>query len=367
MNNERNVFSAPLDLRWLQYLLYGGALLYFGRDILIPLSFAALISFVLYPACVWLERKGVGRLAAVIIMVLLIILLGILIVALLVSQLVQFVGEWPALHEKINRSVQEMRDFLVDVVGMAPDQQNSILSKLSDESASNLVDLLSGALAASAASAIMLFLIPVYSVLILYYRQQWMHILYRLFPEETAEGLRQILFQTIQTYYNFIKGMALVYLVVGLLNSLGLWLLGIPHPVLFGFIASILTFIPYVGIIGGSVLPMAMAWITYDSLWYPFGIVVVFGFVQYLEANVIFPLSVSGRLNVNTMVMLIAIFIGALLWGVAGMILFVPFVGIAKLVADHNPKWKTVSMVLGVRNIPKRRARGTRRHEAAVE
>jgi predicted PurR-regulated permease PerM len=127
----------------------------------------------------------------------------------------------------------------------------------------------------------------------------------------------------------------------------GLWLLGVPHPFLFGYIASILTFIPYVGIIVGSLLPISMAWLTYDSVWYPLGVVGIFSFVQYLEANVIFPIAVSSRLNVNTLAMLLSIIVGGLLWGVSGMILFVPFVGIAKLIADHNPKWKTVSMMLG--------------------
>ena len=83
-----------------------------------------------------------------------------------------------------------------------------------------------------------------------------------------------------------------------------------------------------------------------------------FSVVQYLEANVIFPFAVSSRLNVNTLVMLVAIFAGGLIWGLAGMILFVPFVGIAKLVADHHPGWKTASMILG-NNAPagKRRRR----------
>jgi predicted PurR-regulated permease PerM len=152
---------------------------------------------------------------------------------------------------------------------------------------------------------------------------------------------------TIKTYYDFIKGMSIVYIVVGVLNSIGLLLLGVPYAVLFGFVASILTFIPYVGIIVGALLPVSMAWITYDSVWYPLGVIGIFAFVQYLEANIIFPIAVSSRLNVNTLVMLIAIFVGGLLWGVAGMILFVPFVGIAKLIGDHNPQWKPISLILG--------------------
>jgi predicted PurR-regulated permease PerM len=95
-----------------------------------------------------------------------------------------------------------------------------------------------------------------------------------------------------------------------------------------------------------------MAWITYDSIWYPLGVVAIFTFVQYLEANVIFPVAVSSRLNVNTLAMLVAIFTGGVLWGMAGLILFVPFVGIVKLIVDHNPKWKTYSMILGTGDEP---------------
>jgi predicted PurR-regulated permease PerM len=350
---DQRTLSDSLSLRWLQYVLYGALLLYFGRNLFIPLSFAALISFILYPVCAWLERKGVGRLTAIMLSVVLIIVLSLLFVALLLSQIIAFTEEWPSLLAKINRSFEDISRFMIDAMGVSLDQQKNFIARMSEESGRNVLNILQGALSASAASAIVLFLVPVYAVLLLYYRHFWLRILYKLFPRERPESLREILSLTIQTYYNFIKGMAGVYLVVGLLNSLGLWLLGIPHAFLFGFIASILTFIPYVGIIAGSLLPISMAWITYDSLWYPVGIVAIFSFVQYLEANVIFPLAVSSRLNVNTLIMLVAIFVGALVWGMAGMILFVPFVGIAKLIADHNPRWKTLSMILGMEKLEK--------------
>lgn len=335
-------------LKWTQYLVFGSAILYFGRDLFIPLSFAVLISFVLYPVCRWLEAKGAGRLSAIIISLTALILLGLLIFALLVSQFISFLDEWPNLQSKLVQSFNELSEFLTSALGIPLDDQKNILSKLSDQSGGNILQMLKSTISASAFSLVLLVLIPVYAVLILYYRVYWMKVLSRIFPEERQEGLREIISLTIKAYYNFIKGMAVVYLVVGALNSIGLLLLGVPHAILFGFIASVLTFIPYIGIIVGSLLPITMAWITYDSIWYPVGIIGIFTFVQYLEANVIFPLAVSSRLNVNTLVMLLAIFAGGILWGVAGMILFVPFIGIAKLIADHNPKWKTASMILGV-------------------
>lgn len=349
MHSQRRLFfSESASLRWLQYIFFGSAILYFGSSIFIPISFALLISFILFPICVWLERKGISRLMAIVIAIIMLALLGVFLVALLVNQFLSFLNEWPAIQSKLIQSFETLSQMLIDVFGVSKDQQRNIISKITEQSGNNIISMVRNTISASAFSIVLFVLIPVYAVLILFYRQYWMKILCRLFPSEQNESLREIISLTIKTYYNFIKGMAVVYLIVGALNSVGLLLLGVPHAILFGFITSILTFIPYVGIIVGSLLPMTMAWITYDSIWYPIAIVGIFAFVQYLEANIIFPIAVSNRLNVNTLVMLVAIFAGGILWGMAGMILFVPFVGILKLIADHNPKWKTASMILGM-------------------
>ena len=351
MTNQKGLlFSDSPLLRGLQCVVYGSIILYFGKDIFIPISFALLISFVLYPVCVWLERKGIGRLIAIIISLSFLVILGSLVLAMLVNQFISFFNDWPALQTKLAQSLQDLSNTLDDVFGITLNQQKSMLAKLTDQSRSNLILMIRTSLSASAFSLVLLVIILVYSVLILYYRQYWMKILARLFPSEKMQSLTEIILLTIKAYYNFIKGMIIVYLIVGTLNSIGLLLLGVPHAILLGFIASILTFIPYVGIIVGSLLPISMAWITYDSIWYPLGVIGIFTFVQYIEANIIFPIAVSNRLNVNALVMLLAIFTGGILWGMAGMILFVPFAGIAKLIADHNPKWKTISMILGIDN-----------------
>ncbi|MBS1555174.1 MAG: AI-2E family transporter [Bacteroidetes bacterium] len=339
--------TEPLLLRYLQITFFACAILYFGRELLVPLSYALLIGFVLYPVCHWLEKKGVKRIIAVAIAITFLLLFVFLVLGLLLNQFVNFLAEWPHLQDKLSQAFNDFSRWLIQTVGLSNDMQQKFIVKLSDQSSGNLLTVIGNSVTASAFSLVSLFLIIIYAVLILYYRHYWMLVLKKILPSEREDDLHEMVLLTIKTYYNFIKGMLVVYLFVGLLNSVGLWLLGVPHPFLFGYIASILTFIPYVGIIVGSLLPISMAWLTYDSVWYPLGVVGIFSFVQYLEANVIFPIAVSSRLNVNTLAMLLSIIVGGLLWGVSGMILFVPFVGIAKLIADHNPKWKTVSMMLG--------------------
>jgi predicted PurR-regulated permease PerM len=348
MANKNNApFYLTHNLTLLLYALAMGVILYFGRDVFIPISYALLISFVLYPFCSWMEKHKIGRMASILLGVTVLVFLVLSVVALLASQFVDFVHEWPALQSKLNASIKQLSQYIIDSFGVSQAQQEQWLSQAGDQAVSGLMTFIQRTISFSVVSLVMLVLIPVYAVLILYYRELWAEVLYRVFANEEKKEIREILSLTVKTYSNFLKGMGLVYLIVGVLNSIGLLLLGVPHAILFGFIASVLTFIPYVGIMVGSLLPITMAWLTYDSVWYPVGIVGIFAFVQYLEANVIFPFAVSSRLNVNTLVMLIAIFVGAVLWGVSGMILFVPFVGIIKLIAEHNPKLKTLSMALG--------------------
>lgn len=331
----------------LLYIILISVILYFGKSLFIPLSFAILISCVLYPFCGWLEKHKLSRMGAIIISLLVLTLLFSLIVFLLIQQLMGFYEEWPNLQSKLVGSFDEISKWLTWKFDIDKEKQMIWLNKMVNDSGGNAMMLVRSLISTSAVWAVLIILIPIYSVLILYYRHKWLEVLYRLFPAEGRERIRNIMKLSIESYYNFIKGMLLVYLIVGILNSLGLYLLGIPHAFLFGFIASILTFIPYVGILVASLLPISMAWITYNSIWYPLGVVGIFTLVQYLEANLIFPLAVSNRLKINALVTIVVIIAGGIVWGVAGMILFIPFLGILKLVSDRTPSLKTLALILG--------------------
>lgn len=274
-------------------------------------------------------------------------ILFLFLIILMVSQVTQFFKEWSELQGKLSGSLDEVSLWVSTNFNIEKEKQIAWLNHILDETGGNAMSILTSIISASAVSAVLFILIPIYAVLILYYRHKWLEVFYRIFPGMGRERIKEIAALSIQSYYNFIKGMAVVYLIVGLLNSIGLYILGIPHAILFGFIASILTFIPYIGIMIASLLPISMAWITYNSIWYPLGVVAIFAFVQYLEANLIFPLAVSSRLKINTLATIFSIFAGGLLWGVAGMILFIPFLGILKLVADKTPSLKTLSILLG--------------------
>jgi predicted PurR-regulated permease PerM len=334
-------------LEILQYIVLISILLYFGKSLFIPLSFAILISCILYPVCKLMEKKGINSGVAIFISIFGMFVVLCSVVYLFFLQIIAFSNEWQFFRVKLLETAVQMSSYLSEQFNLSSENQIMLLKNVINNSGTQAISLLQNTLYSLSESVFYLIIIPVYSILILYYRQLFVHALYHIFPSEKRETIREILVETIHAYYNFIKGMGMVYLIVGILNSIGLAIIGIPHPILFGFTASILTFIPYVGILISGLLPIAVSWITFNSIWYPIGVVIVFSLVQLLEAYIIFPYAVGSRLKINTLVIIMVISIGGILWGAAGMILFIPFVSITKLIADRTKGLKTLAIILG--------------------
>lgn len=344
---------SPLEI--LLFIVLLSVVLYFGKTLFIPLSFAMLISFILYPICKWLEKKRINKTISIFLAISIVFLLVGAIAYLLLSQIGGFLHEWPTFKVKFSESLMQLFAFLKENYGINTESLSELPKNLMSSSGTQIFGFLTNTFYSIFISAFFIIVIPVFSALILYYRQMLVNVLYTLFPSVKNETIREILTETIHSYYNFIKGMLLVYLIVGILNSVGLAIIGIPHPFLFGFIASILTFIPYAGIIISSLLPITISWITYDSMWYPLGVVLVFSIVQILEANIIFPFAVGNRLKINTLAIIVVIVAGGILWGAAGMILFIPFLSIMKLIADRTESLKTLSLLLSSDSDPKKK------------
>lgn len=329
-----------------QYLFIIIVILYFGKSLFIPLSFAMLISFILYPACKWMEQKGIHFNIAIGLLLIGIALLFVTILFLLFSQILEFSNEWQTLETKLEEAINQLSVFLTNQFGVNEEKQLNYIKNALNNSGSQIFSFLKDTLYSFSESLFYLLIVPIFSALILFYRQLLVQALYHIFSVDKKEIIREIIIETIHEYYKFIKGMLVVYVIVGILNSIGLAIIGIPYPFLFGFTASVLTFIPYVGIMVSSLLPISVAWITFNSIWSPLGVIGVFSLVQVLEAYIIFPYAVGSRLKINTLAILIMIIAGGILWGAAGMILFIPFISILKLIADRTERLKSLSLLL---------------------
>ncbi len=333
--------------RYLQIILFVAVLMYFTQVITIPMTFGLLVAIVLYPLCQWLENHKWPRSLAITACLLFVFLIGAGLVGVMAWQIIELQKEIPNLTTKGDEVVVQLQQWITAKFGITLAMQVDWLRQTANNLSNRIGALLIGTVNLTAGLLFNLVIIPLFTALFLQFRGLLMRGIYEIFGATHRERVRIVATQTVVTYYNYIKGLLLVYLIVGVLNSIGLAAIGLKQAILFGFIASILTVIPYVGIAIGALLPISIAWMTHDSIWYPLAVLVVFGVVQYLEANVIFPWVVGVQLKVNTLASVVALFLGGVVWGVSGMVLFLPFVAILKVVADNVEKWKPLATLLG--------------------
>lgn len=345
MDNKPNA-GWPL-LKPLQIVVFASVILYVGSTLFIPVCYGVLIAMVLYPVCKKLEAHRWPRSMAITAGLLIVFLIFGIIAGLLFIEIDVLRKEVPVLLTKTKPSLLQLRHWIELTFGITPASQNEWWQQLLHNVSGNSGTILQSIITGAAGGLFTLFLVPVYAALFLYNRETFVQFLVKLTGSSHKQQLQDILAATIHTYYHFIKGMIQVYLIVGVLNSIGLLALGIPHAILFGMLTAIMTIIPYVGITISALLPISIAWITKDSIWYPLGVVAVFSLVQYLEANIIFPRVVATQLKVSTWATLVAIVAGGILWGVSGMILFIPFIGILKIISEFIPEWGAMAILLG--------------------
>jgi len=341
-----NNHSIPRWVRYLQILVIVLVLMYFGRSLFIPISFGLLLALISYPICRWLEKRKWPRSLSIFVVIFIVLILFVALLSLLVYELNIFLGDIPRMTAKLKSYVPGLSKWLDDSLGVDANTQSDWFSKIIVNLQNSLVGFLKNLLQASVSTLFMMVLIPVYASLFLYHRGTFVRFLEMVVGQRNRDRLHWLLQQSILSYFRFVKGTFFVYLIVGALNSIGLLMLGIEHAILYGMITAFMTIIPYIGIIISAAMPFTIALITKDSLWYPVGVVLVFSFVQYLEGNIIFPRVVGYQLNLSTWSTLVAIVAGTIIWGVAGMILFIPFLAILKIVSDQVEDLKPLNILL---------------------
>lgn len=326
-------------------------ILILAKTVLIPLAFALLTAFILYPLVRKYESWGVNKTMATLFAMLTLVLIiggGITLFSSQIFQLSENVSEF---KDKILRVFAEVTVFINGNFPMAnPLEKGELLEKLRGWLKESTGSLVNQTFSGTVAFLTGLLSAVVFTFLILLYSSGLVHAMTNFYPERYRSQALSMLKSVYKVGKSYLFGMSLIISILGVINSVGLWIIGIESPFLFGFLAAILAIIPYVGTVVGAAIPIVYAFIVYDSIWMPVAIAIFFWAVQVVESNFLTPKIVGGKLQVNALTAILSIIIGASVWGIAGMILFLPFSAMLKVVAESYIELKPLSLLIGNEN-----------------
>ncbi|MDR8394023.1 AI-2E family transporter [Aliifodinibius sp. S!AR15-10] len=332
-------------------ILIGLSLLFlilsYGKFILMPLAFSALFSMLLVPVTKRLEAWKLGRAGSIVIAMVLVVVLFFGILSLFSWQFVQFAEDLPQVTERLRQFNADILTFVDQQLGIAPDQQTDYLQQALDNLIEQSGQYVTGMVNTTTNLFTTLGLMPIFIFFMLYYKEMYETFLNKIIERRSHSQVDAMVSKVQEVTQNYLVGLITVILILAVLNTIGLLIVGIDHAIFFGIFAAFLAIIPYIGIIIGSIPPLLYALFLTDSLLFPLGVVLVFVSVQFLEGNFITPRVIGSRVSINPFIAMIALIIGGQLWGVSGMILFVPLVGILRVVFEEIPALRPVGYLLG--------------------
>lgn len=341
-------FASPVRIAAILFILViCFVILAWAEVLIIPLLFAIIFSSMLFPICLRLERWRVHKGLAAFVSVLVAGVLLALFLAAVTMQLLHLVGQGPIFIQKMNGLIDRIETYIslhwrIEKSTQA-DHVHQLLTKFMDNSSAYF----SSGMSFTANLISQFVLVLLFSFFLLYLRVFFLEFFYKVF----ASSDKLLIDDTMQKIYlviqNYLIGLLKVIGIIGALNSIGLWCLGIESPLFFGFLGGVLVIIPYIGILIGSALPVLVALITKDSYWYAVGVMAVFLFVHILEGNLITPYVVGSKVSINPLVAIFALLLFGKLWGLPGLILALPVTAICKIIFDLLPGFKAVGFLLG--------------------
>ena len=350
-------------------VLFGLTLLVYAllnlKGVLVPLAFSVLLAILLNPLVNRLRQKKVPRVMAIV----LALLLSLIIIAgigyFLSSQIASFSDQLPLLKKRFAELLLKLQQEVKHRFGWNMQKQHEMIN----DAQTKIQPLVGQTLGTLAGSLFMMFLLPVYTFLFLYYKNLLVNFIFEVFAEKNTKEVGVVIAQTRGAIQNYMVGLLLEALVVAVLNTVALLLLGVDYAILLGVLGAILNVLPYIGGIIAIALPVIIASITKDGFQTQLGVIAAYLVIQFIDNHFLVPFLVSSRVKINALISIVIVLLGDALWGVPGMFLSIPFIGVLKISFDRIPELKPWGKLLGdeVPTRHKGQMRGRKPAPAAAE
>ncbi len=340
----------PFPVRLLIFLL--NIMLFFtaiivARDYLYPVVLGMLFAYLLFPIANWLEKHYIPRILANLIS----IIFGFVVIAsaalFIYNQVGTLLADLPQIKKQASQNIVGLVSSLNELLGLDEKELRNFLNEQVNHLFDSSSNFANNVFSATTGTLVKAGLLPVYVFLFLYYRTKIAYFILKVVPQKDKLTTVKILREIADVTKKYMGGVFLVVLILCIINSTGLYIIGIKYALILGIISALFNFIPYFGTLLGGLVPLIFSFLVMPSPVYPFRVVVLFIIIQFIENNILTPNITGGAVKINPMVTIFGVVAGALVWGIPGMFAIIPILGMVKIITAHLEEGKSYAFLLG--------------------
>lgn len=352
--------TGPSRLAPLLGLILAIAVLYFARDLLIPLAFALLLAFLLSPIVKRLEGWRIPRAAAASLVLIVACALLAVVGWLAMTQMMELGGRLLDDTQNVQRKIaaqqgksSSLNDAIADLEDLGAQINNSKLPgaqsplKVEIVTQHNVMQAIrdyAGRVLGPLGTA---GLILVFTLFMLIDRENLRNRLLRLMGEQKLQATTKAMDDVGRRVSRYVLLQFVVNAGFGAVIALGLWLLGVPSPLLWGALGLMLRFLPYIGPVIAALLPFAVAVAESDGWRTPLSVLALFGVTEAIVSNILEPMLYGVHTGLSAVALLVSAVFWTVVWGPVGLVLSTPLTVCLSVLGKHSPQFEFLSVVLG--------------------
>jgi predicted PurR-regulated permease PerM len=318
-----------------------------GKDVILPILFGVLLSTLLLPITNFFCRKGMNKVLSIGLPVLLTLFVIGGLIYFLSTQIANFLDDAPELNKKVSEVGANVQKWINQHIHITVRKQIEYIKETVEDIRDNGSQLIGFTFGSLTGIVTYIFLLPIYTFLMLYYRKTIKSFLVGVFKNGSEEKVQEVLTESSSIAQQYLSGLMIETAIVFALNSAGFLLLGIKYAIFLALLAALLNLIPYVGMLVANIFCMLVTLVSADSPKTALWVGVVLAVVQILDNNILMPLIVGNKVRINALVTIIGVLVGGLLCGIPGMFLAIPTLAVLKVIFDKVPELNPWGTLLG--------------------
>lgn len=330
ISRKKLLFTSCAVIIALYFLFLG---IFKAKAFLAPLVTAITLSLLVLPLAQRMESH-MKRPVAAILNSLFLFLISVGLMVLVSFQVRNFADDWPKIQETMKPKIEQIKTFALKHTPLSQDDIKKA-EKSSDPSGANIAKRIASFMNKLSSFVANYLLVFVYIFFLLNYRHIFRDFLIKIFPDERRDKAKKIMVKSSRVVSQYLVGKLILMGLLAVLYSIGLGLSGVSNFILVSVIAAVLTLIPYVGNVIGFTMAVAFGFLTSGETNVLIGIALTFTITQFVESYVLQPYVVGDRVDVHPFFVILAVILGNMLWGVIGMILAIPILGIITVILLH--------------------------------
>jgi len=328
-------------------LFFLGWILVLGKKVIAPLLMAFFLSMVMLPVYRFFLKRRVPEVLAIAISVLVLIIVFGMIIWFFSSQISNLLADLPLIRRNINIHLTALSSWINAKTHFSPDEQVNFINQQSERLLSYAGNVLKGAVGSVTSVLLFFALLPLYTFLILYYKNLLLRFVFLWFPKENNEHVKEVMSETEIIIKSYLIGILIQITYMTVLVGGTLLIIGIKHALLIGILFAFLNLIPYIGALIGNILGVLLTLASSQELWPIFTVLITIAGAQFLDNNILMPRIVGAKVKINALATLVGVFTGGAIAGIAGMFLSLPLIAILKVVFDRTDNMNQWGVLFG--------------------